>query len=85
MIKMNSYVYCVDNTGVAFAKAFQIFGNKDKRVATYGDKVFIVVKSLDRSSGNLLDEKQRKKFKKGTIHRAVVVHTKKKVMRKDST
>lgn len=82
---MNSYVYCVDNTGVAYAKAFQILGNKNKRVASYGDRVFIVVKSLDRSSGNLLDEKQKKKFQKGTIHRAVIVQTKKKVKRADNT
>ena len=59
---MNSYVYCVDNTGVANAKVIQMYGNKNKRVASYGDMVYIVVKSLDKSSGNLLDEKQRKKY-----------------------
>ena len=59
---MNSYVYCVDNTGVANAKVIQMYGNKKKRVASYGDMVYIVVKSLDKSSGNLLDEKQRKKY-----------------------
>ena len=82
---MNSYVYCVDNTGVANAKVIQVYGNKKRRVASYGDMVYIVVKSLDRSSGNLLDEKQRKKFQKGTVHKAVVVHTKKKVRRIDNT
>lgn len=71
-------VYCVDSTGVANAKVIQIYGNMKKRVATYGDMIYVVVKSLDKSSGNLLDEKQRKKFRKGTLHRAIIVHTKKK-------
>jgi len=77
---MNSYVYCVDSTGVANAKVIQMYGNavKSKRVASYGDMVYVVVKSLDKSSGNLKDEKQRKKFKRGTLHRAIIVHTKKK-------
>jgi large subunit ribosomal protein L14 len=85
MIKMNSMVYCVDNTGVANAKVIQMYGNRNKRVASYGDMVYIVVKSLDKSSGNLLDEKQKKKFRKGSLHRAVIVHTKKKVKRVDNT
>ena len=85
MIRMNSYVYCVDNTGVANVKVIQCYGNKNKRVASYGDMVYVVVKSLDRSSGNLRDEKQRKKFRKGTLHRAIIVHTKKKVRRIDNT
>jgi len=76
MIKMNSYIYCVDNTGVANAKVIQMYGNKKKRVASYRDMVYVVIKSLDKSSGNLLDEKQRKKYKKGSLHRAIIVHTK---------
>jgi ribosomal protein L14 len=72
-------------TGVANAKVIQIYGNFKKRVATYGDMVYVVVKSLDKSSGNLLDDKQRKKYRKGTLHRAVIVHTKKKIQRVDHT
>lgn len=85
MIRMNSMVYCVDSTGVANAKVIQMYGNRNKRSASYGDMVYVVVKSWDKSSGNLKDEKQRKKFKKGTLHRAVIVHTKKKVRRIDNT
>lgn len=28
-----------------------MYGNKKKRVASYGDMVYVVVKSLDKSSG----------------------------------
>jgi ribosomal protein L14 len=59
---MNSYVYCVDYRGVANAKVILTYGNKNKRVASYRDMIYIVIKSLDKSSENLLDEKQRKKF-----------------------
>jgi ribosomal protein L14 len=85
MIKMNSFVNCVDNTGVADVKIIQVFGNKNKREALYGDRVFIVVKSWDRSSKSLTDEKQRKKFRKGSMHRGIIVHLKIKVKRLDST
>jgi len=84
MVRMNSYVYCVDNTGVANAKIIQVYGNK-KRVAKIGDMVYVVVKSYDKSSGNLKDEKQKKRFRKGSLHRAVIVHTKKKIRRLDKT
>jgi len=33
----------------------------------------------------LKDEKQRKKFRRGSLHRAIIVHLKKKVTRVDST
>jgi ribosomal protein L14 len=86
MIKMNSYVYCVDNSGVAFSKVFQILGeNKKKRIASLGDKVYIVVKSLDTILFNLLEEKKKKKFMRGTLHRAVVVQIKKKIKRLDKS
>lgn len=86
MIKMNSYVYCVDNSGVAFAKVFQILGeNKKRRIGALGDKVYVVVKSLDTILFNLLEEKKKKKFMIGTIHRAIVVQVKKKIKREDKT
>ena len=60
MVKMNSYVYCVDNSGVAFSKVFQILGeNKKRRIAKLGDRVYIVVKSLDTILFNLLEEKKK--------------------------
>jgi len=86
MLRMNSFAYCVDNTGVADVKVFQILGeNKKKRVGTIGDRVYIVVKSLDKILINLLEEKKRKRYKKGTLHRAVIIHVKKKVKRKNRT
>jgi len=58
---MNTYVYCVDNSGVAFSKVFQVLGeNKGRRTATLGDNVYVVVKSLDSILFNLLEEKKKK-------------------------
>jgi large subunit ribosomal protein L14 len=86
MIKMNTYVYCVDNSGVAYAKVFQILGeNKKRRVGTIGDRVYVVIKSLDSILFNLLEEKKKKKFMVGTIHRAIIVQIKKKFKREDKT
>jgi hypothetical protein len=78
MIKMNSYVSSGgENTGVANAKVIQMYGNKKKRVASYGDMIYSIIKSLNKASGNLLDEKQRKEYKTGLLQRAIIVLLKK--------
>lgn len=85
MIYINSHVFCVDNTGVYRVKVISIYGNKRRRVAKIGDMVYVVVKSWDRSSGTLVEDKLKKKYKKGSLHRAIVVHTKKKIRRENYT
>jgi len=50
-----------------------------------GDNVYVVVKSLDTILFNLLEEKKRKKFMRGTLHRAIVVQVKKKIKRADKS
>lgn len=47
--------------------------------------MYIVVKALDRILINLLEEKKKKRYNKGTLHRAVIIHVKKKIKRKNKT
>jgi large subunit ribosomal protein L14 len=81
---MQSYAYCVDNTGVRLVKVFQVVGASCKREATLGDLVWVVVRSADTKRGILMrDEKKRWKFRRGSVHKAVVVQVKQKIRRRD--
>jgi len=83
MIKMGTYIYCVDNTGVVIVKVFQVIGNRFTRVATLGTKVLVVVKGVNVRAKSLQDEKKKHKFRRGSVHRAVIVQMKKKFRRRD--
>jgi len=61
MLKMNSSAYCIKFTSVADVKVFQIKENKKPRVGTIGDRIYIIVKSLNKILINLLEEKKKKK------------------------
>jgi ribosomal protein L14 len=86
MLSSSSFAYVADNIGVETVKIFQILGPKGiTRSASIGDMVYCSVKTINRLLFNRLKERQKKRFKRGTIHRAIVIHTKKKVYRKDYT
>jgi large subunit ribosomal protein L14 len=79
-------VMCVDNSGVGRARLIQVLRcQKKSRKAGYGDKILVVIKSYNKLVMKNKNEKQKYKFRKGTIHKAVVVHLKKKIKRVDST
>lgn len=84
MLQIQSYAYCVDNTGVRLVKVFQVVGASARRQATLGDMVWVVVKAIDTKKGIFLrDEKRKWKFRRGSVHKAVVVQVKQKIRRRD--
>jgi len=42
-----SIVNCIDNTGVVNVKIIKIFGHSNKRVAKIGDRVSLVISSIN--------------------------------------
>jgi len=83
MVKIGSFVYCVDRTGVLTVKIIQVLGNSPKRYATLGSKVIVVVKTYKKVSKFLSEKRNKTRFKRGSIHRAVLIHQKQKFRRKD--
>jgi len=79
MIRIGSIVYCIDNTGVVMVKIFQVIGNRVKREATLGSKVLVVVKRINLKSKALKDARKKNKFRRGSVHRAVIVNVKQKI------
>ena len=73
MVQSESRLNVADNSGAKEVLCIRVLGGTGKRYASVGDKIVVSVKSA-LSSSNL---------KKGTVSRAVVVRTKKEVIRKD--
>lgn len=84
-MKVGSYAYCIDITGVHLVKIFKVLGAGSRNNITLGTMVLIIVRSVNTRSHFMKDERIKFKFRKGTIHRAIVVHTRKKYKRIDRT
>ena len=75
MIQQETRLNVADNTGAKEVLCIKVLGGSKRRYARLGDKIIITVKKAIPNSN----------IKKGSIHTAVVVRTKKEVRRKDGT
>jgi len=76
-----SIVNCIDNTGVVRVKIIKVFGHSNKRQAKIGDRVSIVISLLNLNTKNMKDLRKRHRFRRGSIHKGVVVQTKQRFLR----
>ena len=75
MIQSETRLKVADNTGAKEVLCFKVLGGSGRKYATIGDQVVITVKKA--LPGGMV--------KKGEVHRAVIVRTKKEVGRKDGS
>ena len=75
MIQMETVLQSGDNSGAKKVKCFKVLGGSKKLTATVGDTVVVSVKEALPNS----------KVKKGGVYKAVIVRTKKQILRKDGT
>ena len=75
MIQLRSMLTIADNTGAKKAQCIRVFGGYRKRYAHIGDIISIAVKEALPHS----------QVKKGEMHHAVVVRTRKETKRADGT
>ena len=75
MIQQETRLKVADNTGAKEILCFKVLGGSKRKYATIGDQVVITVKKA--LPGGMV--------KKGEVHRAVIVRTKKEVNRKDGS
>lgn len=75
MIQMESVLQSGDNSGAKVLKCFKVLGGSRKRFASVGDTIVVSVKEAIPNS----------KVKKGSIHKAVIVRTKKEILRADGS
>ena len=73
MIQMQSQLDVADNSGAKRVQCIKVLGGSKRRVAGVGDVIVVSVK----------EAQPRTKVKKGDVHRAVIVRTRKEVRRAD--
>ena len=75
VIQNHTELMVADNTGAKRVECIKVLGGSKRRYAGVGDLIVITVK----------DAIPKGKVKKGTVHRAVVVRTKKEIFRDDGS
>jgi len=75
MIQMESNLEVADNSGARKVMCVKVLGGSKRRTAGIGDIVVVSVK----------DAIPRGRVKKGTVHKAVIVRTKKALKREDGS
>ena len=75
MIQQETRLKVADNTGAKEILCFKVLGGSRRKYASIGDQIVITIKKA--IPGGMV--------KKGEVHRAVIVRTKKEVSRKDGS
>lgn len=75
MIQMQSSLEVADNSGARRVECIKVLGGSHKRYAGIGDIIKVTIK----------EAAPRGKVKKGTVHNAVIVRTRKGVRRPDGS
>ena len=75
MIQVQTELMVADNTGAKRIECIKVLGGSKRRYASIGDTIVVAIK----------EAMPKGKVKKGTVHRAVVVRTKKGIYRDDGS
>ena len=75
MIGVQTELQVADNTGAKRIECIKVLGGSKRRYASIGDTIVIAVKEAIPKG----------KVKKGSVHKAVVVRTKKEIFRDDGS
>ena len=75
MIQMQSNLFVADNSGARKIQCIKVLGGSKRRYASVGDIVVVSIK----------DAMPKGKVKKGDVHKAVIVRTKKQIQRNDGS
>ncbi len=75
MIQMQTALMVADNSGAKKVQCIKVLGGSKRRYASIGDIIVVSVKEAIPNS----------RVKKGSVHKAVVVRTKKEIRRQDGS
>ena len=82
MIQSGTILKVVDKTGVMLVKCVKVFGPSKKRIAKIGDLVLVSVQHINSKKFSKMKAWKRKRYLKGTLHRALIIRTKVNFKRK---
>ena len=75
MIQVQTELNVADNTGAKTVECIKVLGGSKRRYASVGDSIVVSVKEAIPNG----------KVKKGSVHKAVIVRTKKSIFRNDGS
>ena len=75
MIQIQTELEVADNTGAKRIECIKVLGGSKRRYASIGDVIVVSIK----------DCAPKGKVKKGDVHKAVIVRTRKQIFRKDGS
>ena len=75
MIQVQTELFVADNTGAGKIECIKVLGGSKRRYASIGDIIVVAVK----------ESIPKGKVKKGTVQKAVIVRTKKGILRDDGS
>jgi len=75
MIQVGSILKVCDKTGVVLVQCIKVFGFAKRRIASIGDVILVSVKRINPKKFVKVKLFKRKKFFKGTLHRALIVRS----------
>ena len=75
MIQVQTELTVADNTGARIVECIKVLGGSKRRYASVGDSIVVSVKEAIPNG----------KVKKGTVHKAVIVRTRKSLYRNDGS
>jgi large subunit ribosomal protein L14 len=76
MLQVGSIIKICDKTGVNTAQCIKVLGSYRKRIAYLGDVIIISIISINPKKFLNVKQFKKKRFLKGTIHRALIIRTK---------
>jgi ribosomal protein L14 len=77
MIQLKTKLLAVDKTAIVNTFCIKILKGSKSRIAILGEVILICVNSINIKKHILLKARFQKKFKVGSIHRALIVRTNK--------
>jgi len=78
MIHVGSFLKITDNTGAQIGQCLKILNKPKKQVGHIGDIILVAIKQVKNKN-------KTKKIYKKELHKAIIVRTKKKILRYDGS
>jgi large subunit ribosomal protein L14 len=81
MLQLKSIAIATDKTAVVFVQCLKVLKSFKKRIALIGDLILICVQSINITKHRNMKARLQKRFRIGSIHRALIVRSKTNYMR----
>lgn len=76
MVQLGSILKVADKTGIFTVECLKVLNFSKKRIAKIGDIIIVSVKTISTKRFAFLKARLQKRYRRGSIHRALIIRTK---------